>query len=170
MRIVGIDPGLSGAVAVFGDGGGLLGVDDFPVFVLPRGGKKKREVDAVALSVLLDGSIDHAFVEQVGAFPGQGVSGVFAFGKVYGVVIGILAARLVPVTFVNPRTWKKALAVPAAKDGARARASQLMPANADLWSRVRDDGRAEAALIGYWGIRFSGVCVSETGRRPRVRL
>jgi hypothetical protein len=49
--------------------------------------------------------------------------------------------------------WKKALGVPADKDGARARASQLMPENAWLWPLVKHDGRAEAALIAYWGIR-----------------
>jgi hypothetical protein len=43
--------------------------------------------------------------------------------------------------------------VPAAKDGARARASQLLPGAADQWPLVKHDGRAEAALIALWGIR-----------------
>jgi crossover junction endodeoxyribonuclease RuvC len=85
--------------------------------------------------------------------PGQGVSGVFAFGKAYGVVIGVLAAHGVPMTFVSPVKWKKALQVPASKDGARARASQLLPQAASEWPLVKDSGRAEAALIAYWGIQ-----------------
>jgi crossover junction endodeoxyribonuclease RuvC len=153
MLIAGIDPGLSGAIALRDTDDGSMRVVDIPTFSLSRNGKNKREIDAVTLSIMLDLSIGHAFVEQVGAMPHQGVSGVFAFGKSYGIIIGVLAARGVPMTFVNPRVWKKSLGVPAAKDGARARASQLMPSSAEWWTRVKDDGRAEAALIAYWGIR-----------------
>lgn len=153
MIVVGIDPGLSGAICFDQD---TLGRDmmDVPTFSLSRNGKNKREVDAVALAAgWRFNPVGHAFIEQVGAMPGQGVSSVFAFGKSYGILIGVLAARGVPMTFVNPRVWKKALGVPASKDGARARASQLMPESAHLWTRVKDDGRAEAALIAYWGRR-----------------
>lgn len=155
MIIMGIDPGLSGAVAACDTIAGSMVLFDIPTFSLSRNGKSKREIDAVQLANLIaaDRHPNHAFVEQVGAMPGQGVSGMFAFGKAYGIIIGVLAARGVPVTFVNPRVWKKALGVPTAKDGARARASQLMPASAEHWTRVKDDGRAEAALIAYWGVR-----------------
>jgi crossover junction endodeoxyribonuclease RuvC len=126
-----------------------------------RGGKTKRELDAHALARLIgDRRPGHAFVELVGAMPGQGVSSVFAFGKSFGVVIGVLAALDVPFTFVAPVVWKRAFGVPAAKDGARARASQLMPAAAHHWTRVRDDGRAEAALIAYYGLRQLGRAVA----------
>ena len=155
MIIAGIDPGLSGALAMMDARTGELRVFDMPTFSLSRGGKSKREIDVIGLANLIaaDRHPGHAFIEQVGAMPGQGVSGVFAFGKAYGIIIGVLAARGVPMTFVNPRVWKKALGVPAAKDGARARASQLMPASAGFWPLVKHDGRAEAALIALWGIR-----------------
>ena len=151
--ILGIDPGLSGALAFLTPSTGALTVLDVPTFTLGRNGKAKREVDAVELARLVDAAvhIDHAFVEQVGAMPGQGVSSVFAFGKVYGLLLGILAANSIPHTLVTPQKWKRALSVPAEKDGARARASQLMPAHAGQWTRIKDDGRAEAALIAYYG-------------------
>jgi crossover junction endodeoxyribonuclease RuvC len=151
--ILGIDPGLSGALALFTPTTGALTVFDVPTFTLGRNGKSKREVDTVELARLIDaaGPIAHAFVEQVGAMPGQGVSSVFAFGKVYGLLLGVLAANFIPHSLVPPQRWKRALSVPAEKDGARARASQLMPAHAGLWCRVKDDGRAEAALIAYYG-------------------
>jgi crossover junction endodeoxyribonuclease RuvC len=152
MLIAGIDVGLSGAICLLDTDGGFQ-INDMPTHALSRGGKNKRELDARRLSILLSGRIGHAFVEQVGAMPGQGVSGVFAFGKAYGVVIGVLAAHGVPMTFVSPVKWKKALQVPASKDGARARASQLLPQAAGEWPLVKDSGRAEAALIALWGIQ-----------------
>src|SRR5258708_45591 len=127
MIIAGLDPGLSGAVALLDTADGSVDVFDVPTLALTRGGKNKREVDSHALVRLLGRRIGHAFIERVGAMPGQGVSGVFAFGKAYGIAIGILATLGTPMTFVSPVTWKRALQVPAAKDGARARASQLMP-------------------------------------------
>jgi crossover junction endodeoxyribonuclease RuvC len=108
-----------------------------------RGGKTKRELDTHALARLIgDRRPGHAFVELVGAMPGQGVSSVFAFGKSFGVVIGVPAALGIPFTLISPQVWKGALGVSAGKDGARARASQLMPAAAHHWTRVRDDERA----------------------------
>jgi crossover junction endodeoxyribonuclease RuvC len=155
MIIAGIDPGLSGAVALLDAETGLvIDVFDMPILALSRGGKAKRELDAHALAGALGRDrIGHAFVEQVGAMPGQGVSSVFAFGKAYGIAIGVLATLGLPMSFVAPAAWKRALQVPAAKDGARARASQLMPAAAHHWPLVKHDGRAEAALIAYWGLR-----------------
>jgi crossover junction endodeoxyribonuclease RuvC len=158
MIIAGIDPGLSGAVALLDAETGLvIDVFDVPTLALSRGGKAKRELDAHALAGALGRDrIGHAFVEFVGAMPGQGVSSVFAFGKAYGIAIGVLATLGVPMSYVAPVAWKRALQVPAAKDGARARASQLLPAAAGHWQRVKDDGRAEAALIAYYGVRQLG--------------
>ena len=114
--------------------GQVIDVFDMPVLMLTRGGKAKRELDAHSLAGALGRDrIGHAFIEQVGAMPGNGISGMFAFGKAYGVVIGVLATLGCPMTFVSPVTWKRALQVPAAKDGARARASQLMPAASGNW-------------------------------------
>jgi crossover junction endodeoxyribonuclease RuvC len=158
MILAGIDPGLSGAIALLDAAtGSVLDIIDMPMLALTRGGKAKREVDAHALAAALGRDrIGHVFIEQVGAMPGQGVSGVFAFGKAYGIAIGVLATLGVPMTFVAPQVWKRVLGVPAAKDGARARASQLMPGAAHHWQRVKDDGRAEAALIAYYGLRQLG--------------
>jgi crossover junction endodeoxyribonuclease RuvC len=155
--VCGIDPGLSGAICML-DTDGTISIDDMPVHALKRGGKNKREIDPHRLAVLLSGRIGHAFIEQVSSMPGQGVSSVFAFGKTVGVIIGVLATHGVPMTFISPVKWKKALQVPASKDGARARASQLIPQAAGEWPLVKHDGRAEAALIALYGIRsFNGI-------------
>ena len=155
--IVAIDPGLSGAVA-FLDADLGLEVFDMPVHKLKRNGKTKREVDRYELARIIDAHapISHAFVEQVGAMPGQGVSSMFQFGRSLGIVEGVLAANFVPTDYVTPRKWRSALGVRAGKDGSRARASELMPRHAGQWTRVKDDGRAEAALIALFGARELG--------------
>ena len=150
--ILGVDPGLSGALAFLGVDG-QLEVFDMPVHQLKRGGKNKREIDRYELARLVDaqGSIAHAFIEQVGAMPGQGVTSMFQFGRPTGIVEGIIAANLIPTDHVQPRVWRKAMGVRAGKDASRARASALMPRHAGLWTRIKDDGRAEAALIALFG-------------------
>jgi crossover junction endodeoxyribonuclease RuvC len=152
--IVGIDPGLSGALFFLDPQLPSVGqAFDLPVHLLSRGGKKKRELDVVGLiGMLALRQLTHGFIETAGAMPGQGVSSVFAFGKCYGVILGVLAARSVPLTLVPPVRWKRALGVSKDKDG-WARASQLLPEAAHQWSLKRHDGRAEAALIAVYGAR-----------------
>jgi crossover junction endodeoxyribonuclease RuvC len=157
--ILGLDPGLNGALAWVSERG-VEQIADMPTFELTRNGKTKRSIDIAALLRLIrarpawpsDNSRLHAFVEDVGPMPSQGVSSVFAFGKVCGIIQCALHALDIPFTLVSPVKWKKALSVPAAKDGARARASQLLPGGSEYWPRVKDDGRAEAALIAYYGL------------------
>ncbi|NDC04371.1 MAG: hypothetical protein EBZ81_15760 [Betaproteobacteria bacterium] len=91
-----------------------------------------------------------AVVEQVNAMPGQGVSSMFSFGQAYGVVLGVLAGLSIPATAVTPAIWKKALKLNSGKDAARAKAAQLWPSHAGEFKRVKDDGRAEAALLAYY--------------------
>jgi crossover junction endodeoxyribonuclease RuvC len=159
MIVAGIDPGLDGAIA-FLDAEDLT-VADMPVLLLNRGGKRKRELDPHGVARLLrTTSIDHAFVEAVGARPGQGVTSMFSLGRSLGIIIGVLAALDIPLTMASPAAWKRSLGVPKAKDGARARASQLLPAAAAQWPLKKHHGRAEAALLALHGSR--STCRSTT--------
>jgi len=152
--IVGIDPGLSGALFFMDPHASAGEAMDLPLHVLMRGGKTKRELDIVQLIGLLAlRPLTHAFVEQIGAMPGQGVSSTFAFGKAFGVILGVLAARSIPMTLVPPMHWKRVMSVTKSKDGCRARASQLLPEAAYQWPLRRHEGRAEAALIALYGTR-----------------
>ena len=150
--IIGIDPGAAGAVAIL-ENGRLTQVFDMPVVEMTVGGKAKRRVapELLATELRLYNLADTvAVVEQVGAMPGQGVTSMFAFGQAYGLVLGVLAGLWIPTTTVTPASWKKALKLNTGKDGARAKAAQLWPAQADQFKRVKDDGRAEAALLAHW--------------------
>ncbi len=145
--IVGIDPGMGGGIAWLSDFGHLIEVHDLPVV-------KGEGLIPAALAAMLragDRLPVHAFLERVAARPGAGVSGMFNFGRGYGQIEGVLAALGVPVTLVTPTKWKGALRIPADKSAARARAAQLWPGLAGTFARVKDDGRAEAALIGLYG-------------------
>jgi crossover junction endodeoxyribonuclease RuvC len=153
VRVLGIDVGLNGAIALIADGK-LLEVHDMPTVTLERNNKTKRMVNAQALSLIIRGAkANAAYLERLNAMPGQGVTSMFSMGQSLGVVLGILAACEVPTTTIPPRTWQKALDVPQGKDGSRYRAAQLFPEHADMFSRVKDDGRSDAVLIAAYGVK-----------------
>jgi crossover junction endodeoxyribonuclease RuvC len=153
MKIfLGVDPGASGAIAVLQEDGVLLAVIDMPVVELKVGKAMKRRVSPEILAHALSpyaGAV--AYLEQVSAMPGQGVSSMFAFGESYGIVKGVLAALGIGTHLVTPGAWKKAMGLNAGKDGSRARAIQMWPSHVGDFKRIKDDGRAEACLIAEFG-------------------
>ena len=153
MIIIGIDPGLNGAIAFFHIEKGHLSIVDMPTVEVKRGAKMKREVSPAMLAhiIKMAEGVEHSIMERVGAMPGQGVSSVFAFGRSTGIIEGVLAALQVPTTIVTPQTWQKACNVRGGKDGSRLRAAELFPNYANLFARKKDDGRADAALMAWYG-------------------
>ena len=153
MRVLGIDIGLDGAIALI-ENGDLLEVHDMPTVTLERNNKSKRMVNAAELARLIrQAAPGCAYLERLNAMPGQGVTSMFSMGQSLGVVLGILAALDIPTTTIPPRTWQRALDVPQGKDGSRYRAAQLFPAHAELFKRVKDNGRSDSALIAAYGAR-----------------
>lgn len=142
--IVGIDPGLHGAVAwYFPSHPHLIRADDMPVVA--------GEVDAATFAAWVRQMRPTlGVIERVWTRPGEGASRSFKFGTGYGTIQGVLAACEVPYRLVTPQTWKKHHRLPADKEQARALALRLWPSS-DLFSRKKDDGRAEAALIARYG-------------------
>lgn len=154
--VIGIDPGASGAVAILQKNGKLVQVFDTPTVEVKVGGKLKRRISPQMLVAELKLYTDQgatAYIEHVSAMPGQGVSSMFAFGESFGIARGVMAGLQVPTYTVPPAVWKRALQLNAGKDGSRAKAAQLWPEAAGEFKRVKDDGRAEAALIAEWGRR-----------------
>jgi crossover junction endodeoxyribonuclease RuvC len=74
---------------------------------------------------------------------------MFQFGRGVGVIEGVLAGMQIPLTYYTPQQWQKAAAVRGGKDGSRARAAELFPAYASMFTRAKDDGRADAALMAW---------------------
>lgn len=145
--IIGIDPGQNGAIAWLSDAGALVEVRDLPVT------KGDGLMPAVLAAWLQEpGRLPtHAYVERVASRPGAGVAGMFKFGRGFGQLEGVLAALGVPVTLITPTKWKGGMKLTADKASSRSRAAQLWPGVAGTFSRVKDDGRAEASLIGLYG-------------------
>lgn len=150
-RVIGIDPGASGAIALLVSGV-LVSVHDMPTVTVERNKSQKRQVCPAGLSMLMQQlSPNKAIVEKVGARPGEGVSSMFSFGRSVGIIEGVLAAKQIPVTFVTPQAWQKWSGAARGKDGSRQRVMELFPREAHLFARVKDDGRADAVLIALAG-------------------
>lgn len=162
--VVGVDPGLSGALAFYDTVTGDFHVLDMPTRWITRNGKRRRQIDCVKLGTLLDtytaGRDVRAYVEQVGAMPGQGVTSMFSFGRACGVIDGGLGAMGVDPVYVIPRTWQKAVQLDkgAGKGIARQRAAAMWPAHAAQFARNKDDGRADASLILVYGLQQQETC------------
>jgi crossover junction endodeoxyribonuclease RuvC len=153
MKILGLDPGLSGALALIDEHGVVL-VDDLPAHQIGAGRKTRAELDLASLcGMFAEHAIDHVFIERVAARPGQGVTGMFRFGVAYGAVLGIVTTLRLSHTLVTPQTWQRTAGCGPAPDAARARAGQLYPKVADRLTRKRDSGRADAILIAHHGMK-----------------
>lgn len=148
--ILGIDPGLSGAAALVNQAGELVDVFDLPI----AGEGKLTRIDGANLSRLLRATRPTAaIIEAVAARPGQGVSSMFRFGMATGVVAGVIGSLEIPIRWVSPASWKRAMRLTADKEAARLRALETWPNHARDFARKHDHGRAEAALIAAYGLR-----------------
>ena len=156
--ILGIDIGVTGAIAILLPDGELLEVFDMPTVDAGKKARRCRVIDARALHRIISGSLFNtvgstAYVEDVSAMPKQGVSSVFSLGESRGCVRAALASVEVPTIFVKPQLWKKYYGLLGRdKDASRTRAIELYPSY-DCLSRKKDNGRAEAILIGRWGVK-----------------
>lgn len=154
--ILGVDPGLDGAFA-------LCSRDEVIVFDMPTRKRvvnhiHKRQLDLPAIANWFDiygSTIREACIEEPSAAPGQGVTSMFNFGFNCGVAQMAVASAIIPITLVRPATWKGALGLSSDKNASRAMASKLCPNHAHLFSRVKDDGRAEAVLLAYYIAKFT---------------
>lgn len=166
MSVIGVDPGISGALALY-DATGLY-VDDMPTFGIKVGKSIRKRVDAVALLEQLElyqmmgGSV--VILEEVGGRPAQGASAAYVLGTVSGMIYMACVALKLPIEMVPPQKWKKALSVPGKKDAAgddkaaadaiMRRAQEIMPHEAHKLRGPMGGAkldRAEAAMLAYYG-------------------
>ncbi len=171
--VLGVDIGAAGAVALLTGNGALIDAFDMPV--LRDGPANRRAVNGPLLADLVVRShATHAFVEMVGARPGEGPAGAFAFGRSFGTVFGVLAALSIPITLIAPASWKRVVGLPAGREGAkdrsRSEAIRRWPDKAAMFARVKDDGRSDAALIGAAGLmRESSLSLQSKSRNEGIK-
>jgi crossover junction endodeoxyribonuclease RuvC len=156
MIIVGIDPGKTGALAVaYPDG--RVQFFDVPTIKLKGKEKPAWNLWAREWGFALDlAGADMVVIEDIAARPGQGVTSMFTFGRTLGFAHGLVATTTkCPCHFVTPSVWKAKLGLlNSGKGASREKCRSLYPSTAADVARVKDDGRAEAALLAYYGRKF----------------
>ena len=162
MKIIGIDPGLSGAIAVLEDNK-VLGIYDMPV--MAEGKKSKRQLNSAQLVSIIKQNVSNndelaIVVEQVNAMPGQGVTSMFNFGQTFGAIKGVCAALELPIFFVRPTKWKKYFELlNSSKDASRTKVIEMYPSLSNQLSKKKDVNKSDAILIArfYSETRFKDV-------------
>lgn len=106
MKIMSIDPGITGSICISNDSG------EHDFYMMPNMTvKNKKVLDGVALFNIMNQAVDLIVIEQVHSMPGQGVASMFSFGKAYGMIIGIAHALQhlysSHLMFVTPQQWKR---------------------------------------------------------------
>ena len=150
MRLIGIDPGLSGAIAVL-EHKKILTLLDMPV--MAEGKKNKKQLNSAQLVNIIKDNTKNCeeaivVVEQVNAMPGQGVTSMFNFGQTFGVIKGICAALKIPIYFVRPSKWKKHFdLIRSSKDASRTKVIEMYPSLSNLLSKKKDVNKSDAILI-----------------------
>ena len=143
-RLIGCDPGKQGAFAVLDDYEGTLSVKTYD---MPGTIDGKRQL----ISDI--GAVKCAWLERP-FFPRMiGIKNAVTIAVAYGELKACLFFAGIPTFEVDPSTWKKSMHLTTDKNASRALASQYFPDASDQWARVKDDGRAEAALIALYGWR-----------------
>ena len=150
MKIIGIDPGLSGAIAIL-ENKQVITLIDMPV--MAEGKKNKRQLNSAQLVSIIKENIKNneevvVVVEQVNAMPGQGVTSMFNFGQTFGAIKGVCAALDLPIFFVRPSRWKKYFElINSSKDSSRTKAIEMYPSISSHLSKKKDVNKSDAILI-----------------------
>ena len=153
MIIIGIDPGINGAISII-ENKKILEVYDTPTMI--DGKKNKRQINSAQVTNIIKERLNKdkevvVVVEQVHAMPGQGVTSMFNFGQSFGVIKGICAALSLPIFFVRPSKWKKYFnLIKTNKDASRTKVIEAYPEISSKLHRKKDSNRADAILIALY--------------------
>jgi len=151
MIILGIDPGISGALAFYDLGqANRIAVFDMPIL--------DGDVNPHALLHHIQTfKPDHAVIEQVSPMPKEGVRSVWRFASAFTTACVVVKLEHIPLIRVSPAQWKKAMGLQGGKDGkeqARERAIDSFPVCAQHFNLKKHHGRAEAALLALYAARL----------------
>ena len=153
MIIIGIDPGVSGAICIL-ENKKVIDVFDMPTMI--DGKKNKKQVNGSQLTNIIKERLNSnkeviVVVEHVNAMPGQGVTSMFNFGQSFGVIKGVCAALSLPIYFVRPTKWKKYFnLIKTNKDASRTKVIEAYPGISSKLHRKKDSNRADAILIARY--------------------
>lgn len=164
-KVISIDPGANGGIAVF-DSGTLQTLHTIP--------KVKDNIDYNELFSLLNNLTDDELggdvtivLEEVHSVFGASAKSNFSFGHINGVLLGMVVSLGVPYVLVQPKEWQKVVwsnqdkvyKAGKAKQTTDTKATSLLAAKrlfpktdfrATSKSKIAHDGLIDAALIGKW--------------------
>ena len=150
MIIIGIDPGVSGAICILTDGK-ITEIYEMPTMI--DGKKNKKQVNGAEVTNIINKELVNekdinVVIEHVSAMHGQGVTSMFNFGQSFGVLKGICAALKLPVHFIRPVKWKKHFnLINTEKDASRTKVIEVFPYISSKISKKKDANKADAILI-----------------------
>ena len=153
MIIIGIDPGINGAISII-ENKKIIEVYDTPTMI--DGKKNKRQINGAQVTNIFKERLNGekevvVVVEHVNAMPGQGVTSMFNFGQSFGVIKGICAALNLPIYLVRPAKWKKHFnLIKTNKDASRTKVIEVYPEISSKLHRKKDSNRADAILIALY--------------------
>ena len=155
MLIIGVDPGISGAICFF-ENGRIMDVVEMPT--MTEGKKNKRQVNGSQVYNEISKRIKKidkkdikVIIEQVSAMPGQGVTSMFNFGQSFGILKGICSAMQLSMYFIRPAKWKKYFnLINSEKDASRTKAIEIFPYYSSYLSKKKDSNKADAILIANY--------------------
>lgn len=161
---LGIDPGISGAVALLISPNAIF---FWETPTIQSGGKRRYDVQAMegilqghCLEAIRENASEvtafHVILEKAQAMPKQGSTSMFNYGRGAGLWEGLLAGMKFPYTLVAPQRWKRIMMPDMAKDKGASilRAKQLFPECASQLQLVKDHNKAEALLLAAYGQRL----------------
>lgn len=164
MSVIGVDPGLGGALAHYNREQNILRVTSMPSWYMAVGKKTRKRIDAVALINYFElqklMGAELVVIEAVGGRPKQSASSGFVFGYTVGLVYMACIAVRLPIETVPPTTWKKFLRVPGKNIDPSAiikRADELLPDHREQWRGPKGGlslDRAEAAMLALFGEQY----------------
>lgn len=155
---IGIDPGLTGAIARVGP----LGAAVWNVPTSPHPSGKGKQIDYRALWDVVRlatrfGPPKAVYLERVHSMPNQGVASMFKFGEGYGAIQQALAASGNDWVLVRPQDWKKEFGlIKADKAASLEVAANLWPGLDLPGNKQQRIGCADALLIAEHGRRLRG--------------
>ena len=152
MLIIGIDPGISGAICFF-EKGKILDAIEMPTMI--EGKKNKKQLNGPQIYNEISKRLSktqenvvRVIIEQVSAMPGQGVTSMFNFGQSFGVLKGICSAMQLSMFFIRPAKWKKYFGlIKTEKDASRTKVIEIFPYISSELPRKKDSNKADAVLI-----------------------
>lgn len=154
--ILGVDPGITGAMALLCVRTGTI-KEVFDIPTHPSGIKNRKTVHITKLAIKIGAYADEiAFcvIEDVHSTPNDGPVGAFAFGKSTGILLGVIGSYMIPIYPVSPLAWKSCFGLSRDKNESRALAAKKFPLSAEAFSLKKDHGKSEAVLLAEFGKRF----------------